>query len=160
MTSVFAKIYQPEVLESAFSVVSKLNCSSGIERSDTCIDLNEPEVDCTNGRTRSVKKKKKRKRKVNVVFLVSRGSVNQFTAIENSQWYYLVKARGYNWQGAVGRSFHWRLNSARQHHLTDCDRLQQQRVIRWKEKEVSLRRGTHSLLTAMWDHTLTTSPRQ
>lgn len=60
VTSVFAKIYQPEVLESAFSVVSKLNCSSGIERSDTCIDLNEPEVDCTNGRTRSVKTKKKK----------------------------------------------------------------------------------------------------
>lgn len=42
VTSVVAEIYQPEVLDSAFSMVSKLNCSSRIERSDTCIDLNEP----------------------------------------------------------------------------------------------------------------------
>ena len=60
MTSVLAEIYQPEVLESAFSVVSKLNCSLVIERSDTCIDLNEPEVDCMNWIIRSVKKEKKK----------------------------------------------------------------------------------------------------
>lgn len=77
VTSVSGQIYQPEVLESAFSVVSKLNCSLEIERSDTCIDLNEPEVDCMNWRIRSVKK---RKENVNVLSLVSR---LQFTGIEN-----------------------------------------------------------------------------
>ena len=67
--SVFAEIYQPGVLESAFLVLLKLNCSSRIERSGTCKDLNKPEVDCMNWRTRSVKKGRG---KVNVLFLVSR----------------------------------------------------------------------------------------
>lgn len=46
------------MFENAFLVVSKLNCSLGIERLDNCIDLNEPEVDCMNWRIQSVKKKK------------------------------------------------------------------------------------------------------
>ena len=57
VTSVFDQIYQPEMLENAFSMVSKLNCSLWIERLGTCIDLNEPEVDCMNWRIRSVNKK-------------------------------------------------------------------------------------------------------
>ena len=76
-------------------MVSKLNCSSRIERSDTCIDLNEPEVDYMNWSTRSVKRKK-----VNVLFLVSRlkPKLVLVIGIENCEcvWHYLVKARGYN----------------------------------------------------------------
>lgn len=64
------------MFENAFLVVSKLNCSLGIERLDTCIDLNEPEVDCMNWRIQSVKKKKKENKKSTYCFWCQGCSLN------------------------------------------------------------------------------------